>query len=77
MGDGTTLRTDYFAKHCRQPVFFARGFQELEQYLDVSQIDAWIDVGTHAICLPMLEGVLSPSREIFYRYSKERRHGTH
>ena len=63
VGDGATFQADYFAKHCRQPVLFARGLQELEQYLDVSQIVAWIDVGPHAICLPMIEATLSPSRE--------------
>ena len=35
------FQTDYFAKHCRQPVLFAQGLQELEQYVDPSQIDAW------------------------------------
>ena len=63
VGDGRTFQADYFAKHCRQPVLFARGLRELEQYLDPPQIDAWIDVGPHAICLPMIEATLSPSRE--------------
>lgn len=62
VADGSTFQADYFAKHCRQPVLFARGLRELEQYVDPSQIDAWIDVGPHAICLPMIEATLSPSR---------------
>ncbi|KAF8549493.1 putative polyketide synthase [Imleria badia] len=63
VGDSMTFQADYFAKHCRQPVLFSRGLQELEQCLDASQIDAWIDVGPQAICLPMIEATLSPSRE--------------
>lgn len=63
VGDGLTFQADYFVKHCRQPVLFARGLRELEQYVDPSQIDAWIDVGPHAISLPMIETTLSPSRE--------------
>ncbi|KAF8443300.1 acyl transferase/acyl hydrolase/lysophospholipase [Boletus edulis BED1] len=55
VGDSLTFQADYFAKHCRQPVSFARGLRGLEQYLDPSQIEAWIDVGPHAICLPMIE----------------------
>ncbi|KAF8125139.1 hypothetical protein EV363DRAFT_1453999 [Boletus edulis] len=39
----SNFQADYFAKHCRQPVSFARGLRELEQYLDPSQIEAWID----------------------------------
>ena len=62
-GDGMTFQADYFAKHCCQPVLFSRGLRELEQYVDASQIDAWIDVGPHAICLPMIEATLSSSRE--------------
>ncbi|KAF8125144.1 acyl transferase/acyl hydrolase/lysophospholipase [Boletus edulis] len=62
VGDSLTFQADYFAKHCRQPVSFARGLRELEQYLDPSQIEAWIDVGPHAICLPMIESTLSPSQ---------------
>lgn len=63
VGDGLTFQADYFVKHCRQPVLFARGLRELEQYVDPSQINAWIDVSPHAICLPMVETTLSPSRE--------------
>ncbi|KAG8214315.1 putative polyketide synthase [Butyriboletus roseoflavus] len=62
-GDGSTFQADYFVRHCRRPVLFARGLRELEQYMDPSQIDAWIDVGPHAVCLPMIETTLSPSRE--------------
>lgn len=63
VGDGSMFQADYFVRHCRRPVLFARGLRELEQYMDPSQIDAWIDVGPHAACLPMIEATLSPSRE--------------
>ncbi|KAG6370851.1 acyl transferase/acyl hydrolase/lysophospholipase [Boletus reticuloceps] len=61
VGDSLTFQANYFARHCRQAVFFGHGLRELEQYLDPSQIEAWIDVGPHAICLPMIKSTLSPS----------------
>ena len=63
VGDGLTFQADYFVQHCRRPVLFAQGLRELEQYMDPSQIDAWIDVSPHAVCLPMVETTLSPSQE--------------
>ena len=66
IGDGLTFQADYFAKHCRQRVLFARGLRELEQYVDPSQIDAWIDVGPHGTCLPMIEATLSPSQDTLF-----------
>ncbi|KAH0826248.1 putative polyketide synthase [Lanmaoa asiatica] len=63
VGDGLAFQADYLVKHCRQPVLFVQGLRELEQYMDPSQIDAWIDIGPHASCLPMVETTLSPSRE--------------
>ena len=64
VGDRLTIQADYFVKHCRQPVLFARAVRELEQYLDASRIDAWIDLSPHAICLPMVQTTLWPSREV-------------
>ncbi|KAF9240177.1 putative polyketide synthase [Melanogaster broomeanus] len=60
-GDGLTFQAEYFAQHCRQPVLFAQGLQALEKYLDPVRINAWIDIGPHATCLPMIEATLTPS----------------
>ncbi|KAF9219881.1 putative polyketide synthase [Gyrodon lividus] len=62
-GDGWTFQAEYFAQHCRQPVLFARGLQALEQHFHPIRIDAWVDIGPHAICLPMIEATLSPSSD--------------
>ncbi|KAH7885548.1 putative polyketide synthase [Phlebopus sp. FC_14] len=57
-GDWTTFRHDYFAQHCRQPVLFANGLRMLNQHLSPDNIGAWIEVGPHTPCLPMVESTL-------------------
>ncbi|KIK97930.1 hypothetical protein PAXRUDRAFT_807021 [Paxillus rubicundulus Ve08.2h10] len=62
-GDGSTFRAEYFAQHCRQPVLFVRGLQALERHLDPVRIGAWVDIGSHPTCLPMIDATLSPSSD--------------
>ncbi|KAF8836384.1 putative polyketide synthase [Paxillus ammoniavirescens] len=62
-GDGSTFRAEYFTQHCRQPVLFVRGLRALERHLDPARIGAWVDIGSHATCLPMIDATLSPSSD--------------
>ena len=56
-GDGSVFDASYFARHCSEPVLFAKGIQELVTSTMVSSIDAWIEIGPHITTLPMLKGI--------------------
>ncbi|KAI0064076.1 ketoacyl-synt-domain-containing protein [Artomyces pyxidatus] len=54
-GDDTVFNAAYYARHCAEPVRFEKGISALSQHADVSQADAWIEIGPHTTTLPMLK----------------------
>ncbi|KAJ3575743.1 hypothetical protein NP233_g904 [Leucocoprinus birnbaumii] len=56
-GDASVFDSGYFARHCSEPVQFAKGIQELVANQAIPTIDAWIEIGPHTTTLPMLKGI--------------------
>lgn len=61
-GDTSVFDASYFARHCSEPVQFARGIQDLVANGIVPAIDAWIEIGPHTTTLPMLKGIPEVSK---------------
>lgn len=54
-GDASVFDAEYFAKHCAQPVQFERG---VDSFLNENKVDAWIEIGPHTACLPMIKSIV-------------------
>ncbi|KAH7919227.1 putative polyketide synthase [Leucogyrophana mollusca] len=58
-GDKSIFNQSYFSRHCVQPVLFAQGVEALAADPALSHIDAWIEIGPHTSCLPMIKSILA------------------
>ena len=54
-GDNSVFNSEYFARHCEQPVQFEKGVCSLLAHPSLAPFDAWIEVGPHTTTLPMLK----------------------
>ncbi|KAF7337824.1 Non-reducing polyketide synthase terA [Mycena venus] len=54
-GDASVFTAEYFARHCTEPVQFDRGVRSLVSLPEFRKVDAWIEIGPHTTCLPMLK----------------------
>ncbi|KAJ7704791.1 beta-ketoacyl synthase [Mycena rosella] len=54
-GDASVFTAGYFARHCGEPVQFARGVRALLARPEFARVDAWLELGPHATSLPMLK----------------------
>ncbi|KAJ7482959.1 putative polyketide synthase [Mycena galericulata] len=55
-GDASVFTATYFARHCAEPVQFDRGIRALVARPEFcGRVDAWIELGPHTTCLPMLK----------------------
>ncbi|KAK7036095.1 Non-reducing polyketide synthase tera [Favolaschia claudopus] len=54
-GDTSVFTADYFARHCTEPVLFEAGIRVLLSSSEFVRVDAWIELGPHTPCLPMLK----------------------
>ncbi len=53
-GDASVFDAQYYSRHCTDPVLFDDGIRALVATDSLPVIDAWIEIGPHAIVLPML-----------------------
>ncbi|KAJ7245357.1 hypothetical protein B0H12DRAFT_1235793 [Mycena haematopus] len=53
-GDASVSTAEYFARHCTEPVHFDRGVRALVSRPEFRKVDAWVEIGPHTTCLPML-----------------------
>jgi len=73
-GDTSVFDADYFARHCSEPLQFAKGIQELVATSTVSSIDAWIEIGPHTATLQMLKSIAQvPKSALFLGSLDEQR----
>lgn len=56
-GDASVFNCEYFARHCSEPVQFAKGIRQMLASTGIPAIDAWIEIGPHTTTLPMLKGI--------------------
>jgi len=56
-GDASVFDAGYFARHCSEPLQFAKGIQDLFASATVSEIDAWIEIGPHTATFLMLKNI--------------------
>ncbi|KAJ7613999.1 polyketide beta-ketoacyl-synthase [Roridomyces roridus] len=54
-GNASVFTPAYFSRHCAEPVQFDRGVRALLSRPEFSNIAAWIEIGPHTTCLPMLK----------------------
>ena len=54
-GDNSVFNSDYFARHCEEPVRFEKGICSLLTHPSFGPFDAWIEIGPHTTTLPMLK----------------------
>ncbi|KAJ7604989.1 putative polyketide synthase [Roridomyces roridus] len=54
-GNASVFTPAYFSRHCAEPVQFDRGVRALMTRPEFSNIAAWIEIGPHTTCLPMLK----------------------
>ncbi|KAJ6526457.1 polyketide synthase [Mycena capillaripes] len=54
-GDASVFTAEYFSRHCAEPVQFDRGVRALVARPEFHKIDAWVELGPHTACLPMLK----------------------
>ncbi|KAA1469652.1 polyketide synthase [Dentipellis sp. KUC8613] len=54
-GDDSAFTTEYYSRHCAEPVQFEKGITSLSTYPELSRVDAWIEIGPHTTTLPMLK----------------------
>ncbi|KAJ7712367.1 putative polyketide synthase [Mycena metata] len=62
-GDASVFTADYFSHHCAEPVQFDRGVRALVSRPEFRKVDAWIEIGPHPTCLPMLKANPAVSEE--------------
>ncbi|KAJ7022589.1 putative polyketide synthase [Mycena alexandri] len=62
-GDVSVFTADYFSRHCAEPVQFDRGVRALVSRPEFRKVDAWIEIGPHPTCLPMLKANPALSEE--------------
>ncbi|KAF8215370.1 hypothetical protein K438DRAFT_1801130 [Mycena galopus ATCC 62051] len=62
-GDASVFTAGYFARHCTEPVQFDRGVRALMSRLEFRKVDAWIEIGPHTTCLPMLKAIPTLSKD--------------
>ncbi|KAJ6485560.1 putative polyketide synthase [Mycena sanguinolenta] len=53
-GDASVFTSQYFARHCTEPVHFDRGIRALVSRPEFRRVDAWVEIGPHTTCLSML-----------------------
>ena len=53
-GDASVFDAQYYSRHCTEPVLFDDGIRALVTTDSLPVIDAWIEIGPHAIVLPTL-----------------------
>ena len=53
-GDTRAFNASYFSSHCRLPVLFAPTIEALCKQHALTPIEAWIEMGPHALCLQMI-----------------------
>ncbi|KAJ7439083.1 putative polyketide synthase [Mycena latifolia] len=70
-GDATVFTPSYFARHCASPVYFERGVGAL---LAVERVDAWIELGPHPTCLPILRAHPALPKNLLLLPSLRRQH---
>ncbi|KAJ7613846.1 putative polyketide synthase [Mycena polygramma] len=54
-GNASVFTAGYFSRHCAEPVRFDHGVRALVSRPEFRKVDAWIEIGPHATCLPMLK----------------------
>ncbi|KAJ6479893.1 putative polyketide synthase [Mycena vitilis] len=54
-GNASVFTAGYFSRHCAEPVRFDHGVRALVSSPEFRKIDAWIEIGPQATCLPMLK----------------------
>ncbi|SJL00722.1 related to polyketide synthase modules and related proteins [Armillaria ostoyae] len=59
-GDASVFDAQYFSRHCAEPVQFDRGIHALIALPECSKIDAWLEIGPHTTCLPMIKAITAP-----------------
>ncbi|KAF7371094.1 Non-reducing polyketide synthase terA [Mycena sanguinolenta] len=53
-GDASVFTSEYFARHCTEPVHFDRGIRALMSRPEFRRVDAWVELGPHTTSLSML-----------------------
>ncbi|EGN93845.1 hypothetical protein SERLA73DRAFT_163261 [Serpula lacrymans var. lacrymans S7.3] len=65
-GNSSVFVKEYFSRHCRHPVLFHQGVCALTAQPGFTHVSAWIEIGPHTPCLPMIKSVvIEPSRALF------------
>ncbi|KAJ7720853.1 putative polyketide synthase [Mycena maculata] len=65
-GVASVFTPEYFSRHCAEPVQFDRGVRALVSRPEFSKIDAWIELGPHTTCLPMLKANPALSKDTLF-----------
>ncbi|KAG6818439.1 putative PKS/NRPS-like protein biosynthetic cluster, partial [Arthromyces matolae] len=73
-GDSSIINSDYFARHCAEPVQFEKGIQALMRTFSAAQFDVWIEIGPHSTTLPMLKANPSLPRGSTFLPSLRKQH---
>ncbi|EPQ54389.1 polyketide beta-ketoacyl-synthase [Gloeophyllum trabeum ATCC 11539] len=68
-GDASVFTSEYFARHCAEPVQFERGINAFCATSEFANVGLWVEIGPHPTTLPMLksnpsvpkDGLLLPS----------------
>ncbi|KAK0463812.1 putative polyketide synthase [Desarmillaria tabescens] len=60
LDDLDAVALNYFSRHCAEPVQFDRGIHALMALPECSKIDAWLEIGPHTTCLPMIKAITAP-----------------
>ena len=54
-GDASVFDAQYYSRHCTEPVLFDQGIRGSVAHDSVPVINAWIEIGPHAMILPTLK----------------------
>lgn len=73
-GQESPFDSKYISKHCRQPVLFEQGIRNLVDNTELGPVAAWIELGPHATCLPMLKTHDAVSPHSLFLPSMKRSH---
>ncbi|PCH42158.1 ketoacyl-synt-domain-containing protein [Wolfiporia cocos MD-104 SS10] len=71
-GDSMSFSSEYFARHCAEPVRFRHGIQALVSWPEFSEVAAWIEFGPSPITLPLIRSASDPSSRTIYLKTLQR-----
>lgn len=71
-GDSSIFDVHYFSRHCTKPVYFEDGINSLLSSGGFGSASAWIEIGPHPTCLPMLKCIPTTSEQSLHLPSLRR-----